>query len=122
MNWRERDGSVWVEALSLSLLTPGKPSRVLVAPSKDGWNSRNDLEVFVTPRDGLDPLVLSSECTHQGCPVDWNDGQYACPCHGSVFDGEGRVVEGPARKPLSRPDAILEGDSLWVKVKEAKPV
>jgi Rieske Fe-S protein/glycine/D-amino acid oxidase-like deaminating enzyme len=40
----------------------------------------------------------SALCTHMGCALSWNalDGAFDCGCHGSVFDGRGRVCSGPA--------------------------
>ena len=48
--------------------------------------------------------ALSAVCTHLGCITNWKaeDGLVACPCHGSKFDREGNVVEGPAPTPLPR--------------------
>jgi cytochrome b6-f complex iron-sulfur subunit len=48
-------------------------------------------------------LALSAACTHQGCDVQYQAAKdrFYCPCHGSVFADDGRVVQGPARRPLT---------------------
>ncbi|WP_181186087.1 FAD-dependent oxidoreductase [Alkalicoccus urumqiensis] len=51
-----------------------------------------------------DLYMVNPECTHAGCEVQWNrvNTTWDCPCHGSCFDVEGNVLEGPAVKPLER--------------------
>jgi len=47
--------------------------------------------------------AISLSCTHQGCTVQRQvDGKFLCPCHGALYDGEGRVVAGPAKRDLPR--------------------
>lgn len=58
--------------------------------------------------------AMSVRCTHLGCTVGKVEWGYQCPCHGSRFDHSGRVLRGPAPRPLPW-FKILEGpDGLLV--------
>jgi glycine/D-amino acid oxidase-like deaminating enzyme/nitrite reductase/ring-hydroxylating ferredoxin subunit len=48
--------------------------------------------------------AVSLRCTHLGCLLRFNGAErsWDCPCHGSRFDVDGAVLEGPAVKPLER--------------------
>jgi Rieske Fe-S protein len=39
-------------------------------------------------------------CTHLGCALKENkdEGTWDCPCHGSRFDKDGRLIDNPAMK------------------------
>jgi menaquinol-cytochrome c reductase iron-sulfur subunit len=60
--------------------------------------------------------VFSPICTHLGCAYNWNEerSRFECPCHNSVFDIEGRVVSGPAPRPLDTYEVKVEGERLFV--------
>jgi glycine/D-amino acid oxidase-like deaminating enzyme/nitrite reductase/ring-hydroxylating ferredoxin subunit len=48
--------------------------------------------------------VLSPVCRHLWCYVEWNEAErtWDCPCHGSRYTGDGRVIEGPSVQDLRR--------------------
>lgn len=70
-------------------------------------------------RDPANPagvLAFNAACTHRGCPVEWAESNFACPCHGSKYSPTGEVTNGPATAPLAQYEAKIEGDSVLVKV------
>ncbi len=62
--------------------------------------------------------VYSSHCTHLGCILkfDKNRGIFECPCHGSRFNLDGKVIHGPARKKLRKLDYTVQDGKIFVKL------
>lgn len=59
---------------------------------------------------------INAVCTHLGCVVPWNkaENKFICPCHGSQYNNQGKVVRGPA--PLvsvSFSSFLLYVDRKW---------
>ncbi len=61
-----------------------------------------------------DFVAYSAVCTHQACTVAYQDGNLACPCHGSTFDpaNGAAVVTGPATRPLPEIPVKVEGGEV----------
>jgi glycine/D-amino acid oxidase-like deaminating enzyme/nitrite reductase/ring-hydroxylating ferredoxin subunit len=75
-----------------------------LAPGEGAIVSSNGQKV-AGYRDDTGALhAVSTRCTHLGCQVAWNAAEtsWDCPCHGSRFDPDGEILNGPATKPLER--------------------
>ncbi len=83
----------------------------LAFKSADG----KDVTVIQDPKIAGAFLALDSLCTHQACNLNWDSDStsFFCPCHGSKFDTEGNVLDGPATEPIkSYPTKVEEGNIL----------
>lgn len=59
--------------------------------------------------------ILDPTCTHRGCTVEVEGPRLVCPCHGSTYDRSGRVLVGPAERPLSAAGSVeVRGDELII--------
>jgi Rieske Fe-S protein len=77
---------------------------VLADRYADGWYETRKEQVVFIDKVGDEYRALSATCTHLGCRVNWNAEtmRFHCPCHGGVYDRNGRVVAGPPPAPLER--------------------
>lgn len=73
---------------------------------------------YLTVREdgSLDVLGIVNNCTHLGCTFPWNpvDEQFQCPCHGSRYTPDGRVVRGPAALPLKLAGVEVRDGFIWI--------
>jgi thiosulfate dehydrogenase [quinone] large subunit len=70
--------------------------------------------VWVLQLTAGDFTAFNATCPHQGCPVRFqgaSDG-FRCPCHGSHFTSQGKVLSGPATRDLSEVKVTKSGDTL----------
>lgn len=70
-------------------------------------------EIVITQPAAGDYKGFSATCTHAGCTLnEVIDGTIVCPCHGSKFNLDGSVANGPATKPLTSEAVSVQGDSI----------
>ncbi|MFQ5692801.1 MAG: ubiquinol-cytochrome c reductase iron-sulfur subunit [Nitrospinota bacterium] len=118
------------------LYPPGlrRRSRAPVAvPGAEALSPGGSVEVRV---DGAPALLLRAgegyrafllTCTHLGCVVRWRPkagsgkagdalsaGRFVCPCHGGVFDSQGRVIDGPPPRPLERLEVSVREGGVFI--------
>ncbi|MCX6498574.1 MAG: Rieske (2Fe-2S) protein [Arthrobacter sp.] len=91
----------------------GKLTDVKVGATATG--TVNGKAVVIFRPDDKTVLAYDAACTHAGCPVAPAGADFTCPCHGSSFKGsDGSVLNGPARAPLGRLTAAVDGE--WITV------
>lgn len=60
--------------------------------------------------------AFDATCTHLGCDVRPSGDFAVCPCHGSTFADDGRVVRGPAQRPLSAYPVVVTDDTIEIQL------
>jgi len=79
-----------------------------------GFIYKND--IIITQVSTGNYVAVSKICTHQQCTVEYNSSgkKYNCPCHGSTFDTNGDVINGPATIKLQEYNTSLTSNILRV--------
>ena len=114
----------WTEATDLSKLQEGKPAEVIFdRVRKDSWRvSTEKTTAWILKKSEQEVVAFAPSCTHLGCAYKWDDSakNFMCPCHTSAFSVEGKVLSGPAPRPLDRYDVRLDnGKILLGEIKQA---
>lgn len=106
----------------LNLSSDNREKTINVGPAgqylADGVYARFRDSGFFIVRHGAQVFAISAICTHRKCKLDAEtDKTFYCPCHGSTFDANGNVTEGPARRDLPVYKISTDADgNLLVKI------
>jgi len=70
--------------------------------------------IVVREDKSLADFGINAVCTHLGCVVPWNanENKFMCPCHGSQYNSDGKVVRGPAPLSLALVHATVEDNKM----------
>jgi quinol---cytochrome c reductase iron-sulfur subunit, bacillus type len=113
---KARRESEWVEAGDISKLAPNSPVELTFRHNRvDGWKVMSEKSTAWVVKQADNSIVaFGPQCTHLGCAYHWEDGknEFLCPCHSSLFALDGKVVSGPAPRPLDRYDVKIQGTKL----------
>lgn len=108
----------WIEIADVPALTAGEPVGITYKYARqDGWEmSEIRKTAFVLKQADGNIAAFSNRCTHLGCGVTWDPAarQFKCPCHGGVFDAQGKVLEGPPPKPLAQLAVKVEANKIFI--------
>jgi menaquinol-cytochrome c reductase iron-sulfur subunit len=119
---------VMVKTANISSLTLGQPTRVnFTVQEQDAYIHETVVHsAWVIVHSPVKVTVFSPICTHAGCYFNWDSStnHFECPCHGSVFSIKGKVLGGPAPRPLDTlPHEIKDGELYvrWERFKSGTP-
>jgi Rieske Fe-S protein len=123
---KPRKQSGWIDAGDISQLTPGVPVALSFQESRlDGWRLETEKKTAWVVKEADSKIVaFGPQCTHLACAYHWDmpSGKFMCPCHGSYFSIEGKVLAGPAPRPLDRYATKIENNRLQIgELKQSAP-
>lgn len=108
----------WIDAGDIAKLPVKTPVEMFFRRNRtDGWKVTSEKETaWVVKLSDQNIVAFGPQCTHLGCAYHWDErkNEFLCPCHSSVFAIDGKVVSGPAPRPLDRYDARVENGKLLV--------
>ena len=114
----------WVFVGKVEELPVGSPKILdYTMKEKDGWMETQAVKAVWAIRQPDDQVtVFSPICPHLGCGFRWSqqEKQFQCPCHGSVYDVNGKVLAGPAPRSLDVLPSKIEDGKLKVVYQEFK--
>ena len=113
-----RQENEWVEIGDVSRLATDSPVEMTFRRNRvDGWKILSEKSTaWVVKLPDRQVVAFGPQCTHLGCAYHWEDSknEFLCPCHSSVFAVNGRVVSGPAPRPLDRYETRIQGTRLLI--------
>jgi menaquinol-cytochrome c reductase iron-sulfur subunit len=108
----------WVKVGNISSLAVGEPINLRFPYRTEDAYIRETVthDVWVIKHSSSELTVFSPICPHLGCHYNWHpkENEFICPCHGSVYAITGKVLGGPAPRPLDTLPWKLENDQLLV--------
>jgi menaquinol-cytochrome c reductase iron-sulfur subunit len=106
------------EVADLNQLRIGKPEEVIYERKRvDGWHKVTEkASTWLVRTDEHSVTAFNPACTHLACPYHWDAtaNHFICPCHGSAFAIDGKVIAGPAPRPLDRYVAKIEDGKILI--------
>jgi len=113
-----RKENEWIEIGDVSKLAPDSPVEITFRRNRvDGWKILSEKSTaWVVKQANNQVVAFGPQCTHLGCAYHWeeNKNEFLCPCHSSVFAVDGKVVSGPAPRPLDRYQTKIQGTRLLI--------
>lgn len=108
----------WLEIADVNQLGMNRPEQILYSRKHmDGWRKVVEkTSAWVVRTSDNKIIAFAPGCTHLGCPYHWESEKksFVCPCHNSVFAMDGKVLQGPAPRPLDRFECKVEAGKILI--------
>lgn len=118
-------GRGYIEVPGFGMLEDERPTKLnFRLITKDGFLKKNTIQsVWVIKHSSKKVTVFSPICPHLGCEFNWNESQqkFICPCHASIFNRAGKVLEGPAPRSLDTLPCKILKEKLYIEWELFKP-
>jgi menaquinol-cytochrome c reductase iron-sulfur subunit len=115
---KTRKDDEWVEVADLTSLPVNTPEEIVFRRNRvDGWKVISEkTTAWVVKKSDSDVVAFGAQCTHLGCAYHWDENHkyFLCPCHTSAFSVDGKVLTGPAPRPLDRYAVKRNGSKLML--------
>jgi menaquinol-cytochrome c reductase iron-sulfur subunit len=113
-----RKENEFTEAGDVTKMVPNSPVEMVFRRNRiDGWRILSEKSTaWAVKLDNGEVIAFAPQCTHLGCAYHWDDPkkEFLCPCHTSVFSIDGKVISGPAPRPLDRFEAKVQNNKLMI--------
>jgi len=103
-------GFAWFSSVARDEASNSSAKQVKIKlPVNKGVTFKDDVIISRTD-NGIN--FFSSRCTHLGCKLNKiENGKIVCPCHGSKFSLDGKVLSGPANNNLNKLEYVVNNSS-----------
>src|ERR1700730_6850309 len=120
-----RKESELTEAGDVTKMVPNSPVEMVFRRNRiDGWRILSEKSTAWAVKLASGEVIgFWAQWPHLGGAHHWEDSkrEFLCPCHTSVFSIDGRVISGPAPRPLDRFEAKVQNNKLMLgEIRESK--
>ena len=123
-------GTVLQSCGSIYYASVSRNANGFVIAKSEFWEVKKEKKVhrpfvLIKPEDSEFPICIYKikddtyiasllKCTHRGCELNVGGGIYSCPCHGSEFSVNGKVLEGPAEADLKTFKIDTDNENIYI--------
>ena len=102
--WGMTSSMVAAQLLTDLVLGKENPYAAVFSPSRSMLHPQLGTNLLESTRNLL--RISPKRCPHMGCALKWNpqERSWDCPCHGSRFTAQGRLIDNPATGDLKKQD------------------